>query len=236
MYTHRNLELRKNHMLRNKPYRYTPIEQNGSGIGSYFKEKHLQKLKSRPRKVDKFMQTQGKQRIKKIEICRTPVSSKIQSMLKLFSGKDIDAIKKQYDYDDLFHLYMIMHFANGQRYLIEKNEVVRIEKNPKVKKNATCKTKNVNAIFNNVIVKSEQQYSNLYYYSANEDNCQKFIKTLANNMGVREFDSFIMQYHVKDILTGKTRKASNFVTTLAASFKRYLLGAGNEEQPAIDQE
>ncbi len=124
---------------------------------------------------------------------------------------------------------MEITFENGEKYLFEKNEVVRIVPTPHKKSNTECKEKNINnLVFNDIILKAESDYPNLYYYNAVSDNCQKFIKHLINKMGIYDMDDFIMQYHVKDIVGANTKKIAHFITTLSASIKRYLLGVGVE--------
>ena len=192
--------------------------QQGDGIIDDF-------LNTRPRKVNNFMSKYARMKIINISICRVPLNSKIKFILNLFTNGKVNEIKKRYNYDEIFHLYLLFTLENGERYLIEKNEVVSIKKFNNQYKKGDCKSKNIIVMFGGMIIKSEKNYTNMYKYSAHNDNCQKFIKTLLNNIGIFEFDDFIMQYHANEILTGSRKKISQIITNIAGIGRRFI-GAG----------
>ena len=192
-------------------------------------------LKTRPKKINKFLQDNGDKKIIKIQVCRVPLNKAIEKVLSILTLGKSEKLKKNYNYDNMFHLYMSITLENDKEYIIEKNQVVQIIPKKSVKKSNCADSMNTNFTVKDLIEDSEKNYSRIYRYSSHEDNCQKFISTLLNNQGINKFDDFIMQYHVKDILKGNTRKLTQITTDFAGLLKR-ITGAGDNEEKEIMKE
>lgn len=204
--------------------------QLGEGFFKNMKMKHLAKLRSRPNNIDKFMKTQGHKQMVHFKVCRTPVNKIVQKVLNMMTRGKIDEVKKKYNYDDMYHLYVIITFSDGKRYELQKNQIVEIKPySGKTQTNSTCKESNVNGyVFNDIMKKLEKKYPNtLYLYEGWSSNCQDFLNKFTLESRINMTD-FIMQYWKDPFEKKHMRKLGRFATDLSASFQRYILGKGYE--------
>lgn len=212
-------------------YREHKKKQDGEGLRRTIrltKERAVKVLESRPKKLRKLLRSHGGRRIVRFTVCRTPVESAIKKALNLFSFGAFKKVVMAKNYDDLMHLMMVMHFVDGSRVSIEKNEVTKIVYNPKKRKGAECKpSPPVNITLSEMIKKSENiEGGNLYRYDPAVYNCQRFIKTLLNVSGVHTLDSFVLQ-DFADVFKANPvlHKFARGLTDVAALGRR-ALGAG----------
>lgn len=206
------------------------LNQTGQGLFSPFKNK----LKSRPKNIDTFMNEKGDSKMVSILVCRTPIQKMIKKVMNLASGGDIEKVRKKYNYDDIFHLYAIITFEDGEMYEIQKNEIVEIESfKGTFKKNSECKRTTLpkEKSFNEVMLALEKKYpDSLYYYQAWNYNCQDFLNKFTKEAGIEGLSSFILQYFGEPFKKKNLRQFSRFVTDLSAIIKRYIFGKGDEEE------
>jgi hypothetical protein len=168
----------------------------------------------------------GDWKITKILIGRTPIEKFIKAFLNVVSlGKF-----STYQYDDLYHLFLIIQIEKDNEtkwFLTEKRPSIEIEQ-----KNGFDVPKNTTEIMlditNGATVKSMFDYSmqtlgkNFSRYDAVNNNCQSYVLSLVHALGITQADSFIKQ----DIttLTGYTAKLANKVTGITHAFNRLVRG------------
>ncbi len=211
--------------------------QSGEGLKSYFKEKHMLKMRSRPTEIDAFISERGHMRMIHYKVCREPIVGVIEKVLNIVTLGKVSEIKKRYDYDEVFHLFVVITFEDGEKYKLQKNELVEIKPFKKLKEQTECMDVNVRGkSFNDVIIPLEKKYPNsLYLYQAWNYNCQDFMKKFMQQSGVKGLDSFIMQ-DFSDLFTKKKmRSFARWITGLPAAVKRYIFGQGEIEYGQIDQ-
>lgn len=210
-------------------------EMEGVGIYSDLKEKHIKKLQSRPKAIDEFMSDKGHQKMVHFQVCRTPVRKVIKSVINLLSRRKLEEVKQEYNYDDVFHLYLIVTFEDGERYELQKDEIVKIEPfRNKLQPESECKETEPkpHVSFNKVMLSLEKKYpESLYRYRAWSWNCQDFVKKFTNEAGTTELNEFVMQYFQEVFKPSYMRKIASFITDLGASAQRYLLGKGEDFDP-----
>ena len=183
-------------------------------------------LRGRPKSLTKFLKNNPDLKIIHIRICRQPVEKYINYFVNLITAGRVNEAKKNYNYDNIYHLFAIITFNDGRKYHLEKNEIVIMNEISQEQnlKHTDCKDRTIHKRnFKKLIESAEKDYKNLYLYSAHQDNCQAFIRHIAHKLGIRSLDSFIMQYGAKDILQDKG--ARNFtiqITTLANAGRRLL--------------
>jgi hypothetical protein len=90
----------------------------GDGMLNDLKVGFMKKLRSKSTSLTDFITKNGALKIINVEICRTPVEKKWQDTIKLLNRKGMKDFTKKYKYDTFFHLYAILIFDNGERYLI----------------------------------------------------------------------------------------------------------------------
>jgi len=147
------------------------------------------------------------------EIRRAPVPSAIQKTINFLSGGKVP-------YDTLFHLSIVGHFPDGQRLIVEKNEVInmsmKIYKTDGTEKMSVDEPndKTLNEIMENT---KNAMGDKFIRYSAHDNNCQDFIIALLHSNGIHnpKYDEFVKQ-DTKAIFQGNPalRKFANTLTDL----------------------
>jgi hypothetical protein len=150
----------------------------------------------------------------------------------MISRGQVNDVKKKYKYDDMYHLYVIITFENGQKYELQKNQIVEIKPfKSKLQKDSECKDRVLNnkPNFNYVLSELEKKYpDSLYLYQGWNYNCQDFLNKFTKECGIN-LAPFIMQYWNQPFEKKHMRKIARFVTDLSASVQRYIFGKGLED-------
>lgn len=209
--------------------KYGP-SQGGEGVIGDIKQKHLAKLKSRPKNIEKFMKKHGEKNMYSLKICRTPVKGVIQRVINFLTKGKLERLKSEKAYDDVFHLYVIITFQDGSKYELQKNDLVEIKPfNSKLQPSSECERSLLTYFptFNSVMLRLEDKYpDSLYLYRAWSYNCQDFLKKFANASGITSLDKFILQDFSELFKKKRLKKFARVLTDLSASVKRYILGKG----------
>lgn len=193
-------------------------EQNQDGEG--LRESIKKFLGTRPRNVKRLLKSHGDKVITGLEVCRTPIDSKIKIALDLISGGKISSISQKYNYDQIYHLFLIMKFQDGSRYSIEKNEIVKTKKNPKARPTSFCLSTSANTTFKKLVEAGERKDgANHWRYSAHLYSCQRFLKSMLNGIGITKFNNLLNQ-KADRLIVGKTRKIAQAVTDVGATASR----------------
>lgn len=157
------------------------------------------------RSTEKMLEKYSNYVMSKVAVYRTPIDKPIQVAIDaLTNGKKLDYEKS--DYDKLYHLYMVFEMISpdGKKvyYLTEKRPSIVYE----MRKNLDSLTAGANYIKLNV-EKNPMSYTyedmisgakkklgkNFHVYSGDKYNCQNYIKTLLNSIGIKGADQFIEQ-------------------------------------------
>ena len=186
-----------------------------------------------PPKVRKILSELGTKTIKSAMVRRIPVPSVLTSALNAVSLGEFAKRFKNTPYDTLFHLSLVLDLEGGTKLLIEKNEVINMDKNPSIPPKTDIQlVSNIpaNLSVNEMLQKAQQKMGGYYFsYSARDNNCQDYIMAIlqANNMGNDENYTFIKQ-DTKQLFEGLTtlRKVSNTITDLGAKVNEITTGAG----------
>src|SRR5210317_492103 len=192
----------------------------------------LNKLKSRPAKLNQFMADRGDSKVISVSVCRAPVQELPMKVLNALTAGGVNKLKRKMAYDDAYHLYMLLTLDNGEIWRFEKNQVVEIQKFSGVHgKGFECQQAHVNpVVFNDLVHAVEKKYGmrSLYLYQAWDNNCQKFVQSFLHTMGVTSLDSFVMQDWRGLFEKKYMRTLARKVTDASALFKRVFMGAGVE--------
>ena len=180
------------------------------------------------------------QQITKIEVNREPVQSFVQKFLNIITLGGYERAKKNLHYDDIFHLYCIIHLADGTKLKLEKNEKINLQRAPtyKLERDDTFitidKKLTLDSLFKNTIKKvGGYQF---YVYSADQNNCQRFLADILESNGLMNepLKKFILQ-DAKAIFEQNPsylRAISQFSTDTAAKL-RELFGLGIDENEIV---
>ena len=193
-------------------------------------------------KANSILKKYGDYNITGIIIEKSPIIGAIDTALNLISLGKWETAKKKYNYDDLYHLYLILTLDLGggktKRLLLEKNQSINISESIPEK---TEKTQNLNIFppknitLNNLLqttlnkVGKEQFF---IYSPFGGRNCQNFIKDIftSNDLYNDRINKFVFQpiQELKKDLGGLTTGFSKGVTDLAA-FGERLIGLGKDD-------
>ena len=136
--------------------------------------------------------------------------------------KTIGINTKDKDYDDLYHLFVIITFEDNKQITVEKNEVIKLSATKsRGSSTETILVNNVPKVTLNELLKNTETRmgSNYHRYSASTNNCQDFLSNilLANRFGGDKVKTFIKQdtaglvgKNTSKVLDGITRTAGIF--------------------------
>lgn len=189
-----------------------------------------------PPRVRKILDKVGNKQIKHITIKRTPISSVFSGSVALFTTTNTGE-KKLKNYDELFHLFIEMTTDDNVRVLLEKNEVINMELNPKIRPNTESEEvvgQMPNKTIREMLKSTEERMGidNFFGYSASDNNCQDFIMAFfkANNIGDESDYTFIKQdteYIFKN--SPYLKSLSKFFTDIAGRVDVIRTGAGIDD-------
>ncbi len=190
-----------------------------------------------PPKVRDILEKVGEKYITGITIGRTPVSGLLTGALSLFSmGKFGKRLEK--NFDELFHLFVILTLEDGTKVSLEKNEVINMDINPSLKRpDQESKIVDNNKIpyltINVMLFNTKKFMGNKYFnYDAANNNCQDYIVAFfkSNHIGDESDITFIKQ-NTKQLFNnlGALKNIAHATTDLGAAVNVITTGAGIEE-------
>lgn len=208
------------------------VESCGTGLLDKFLPKR--KNDKYPPKVRNLIQQYGDQKITAIKVCRDPLNSGIKRFFNVITFGGVERARKEMGYDELYHLYMIITLASGQRLKLEKNQVINMKKVNNVYPEsdmdvAVTKDVTLNELMTNVATKIGAP---LYEYNIVSNNCQLFVNNVLGSSGLLtpEIRSFVSQDAQKLLAKSPTyaHKLANLLTDTAARVDRLIEGEGKK--------
>lgn len=200
-------------------------EQMGDGIITDklvdLKDRFIKKfLENRPKVMNDLLKAEGDQQIVEIEVCRNPIKGIYEKLLNVLSFGQLKRRMKAKGYDKLYHLYMVIHLANGKVFSLEKNQRVKIIDGKKLKPDGECTPglKNPGFTLNEMITTAEKKSDKHFYrYDGFKHNCQKWLRSILNSNGINQFNSFISQ-DVEELAPAYLKIIAKGVTDIAGVF------------------
>ena len=182
----------------------------------------------------------GDKTVKSIVIDRTPVVQALQSVLNFVSGGKFNERLEQMPYDKIFHLRIDITFTDDSKLAVEKNEVINMYTNPKLKEGGQQKPiSNIptGLTLNYMLEKAKEIQGKKYFdYSAYNNNCQDFIMALlkGSGIGTQEDYDFVKQ-ESKALFKNDPflRKFANTVTDIGGKANEIMFGSGISESGQI---
>ncbi len=159
--------------------------------------------------------------ITSIKIVRTPLKKLLQSAINVFSMGRADKNKIDKNYDDYFHLYIIIN----NKFILEKNEGINFAKSTKIPKGSeTMIVKEIPSVsIKDLLTETRRKQGSKYFrYSASSNNCQRFIQDLliANGIGNTNYIQFVKQDTDAIFKSSTFRKFANTLTDTHAIIKK----------------
>ena len=199
------------------------------------------KLNFKP-SVNKLLNKFGDDIIQEIIIFRKPINSTINKILNVLSIGQLNQNLKDANYDDLFHLFMVIILNNNNWLLIEKNERINIVKLKSIdnlvenkKVNLNNKKLTLEKLFVNTI--ENIGLDNFFIYKSHSWNCQNFIYNILkyNKLLNNELSEFILQDTQKIFYKlGYLKKLSDKITDTAANVNVLVEGGKLKNKKKIN--
>lgn len=152
-----------------------------------------------PKRYMKLLEVNYDKKIQSITINRTPIKvlGALETFLELVSLGRWSQIKKDFAYDSLFHLYILVVLEDGKSLLIEKNHVIKVAYSDDKGKDQMNVPINKEITLRELMVNTQKRMGleRFLKYNAFSNNCQVFVKSIleANGLLTSEMDKFIMQ-------------------------------------------
>lgn len=195
-----------------------------------------------PPKVRSLLAKYGDEVLVSAMVRRNPVQSALITALNVLSLGEFKKRLKDTPYDSLFHLQFYFTTESGKKFVVEKNEVVNMDINPKTKEKTETEdiiippnSITINDLMNNT---KACMGNKMFGYSAKDNNCQDFVLCLlkGNNLG-NEIDLKFVKQDTEQLFAGMDtlRKITNTATDLGATLNIATTGAGVKGQPVASE-
>lgn len=171
-------------------------------------------LDSRPKILNDLLEREGDQIITEIEVCRTPIRSFITKTLNFLSLGQFAREMKRRGFDTMFHLYLVLHLANGKTYSLEKNQRVNVipRKIPGECRDMKYGKKTLRDFME---TPEKLKIPGYYRYDAFRDNCQKWVDDILRANGIVKFNRFVLQTDPEKLVPGYLRTVARVFTDVA---------------------
>lgn len=168
----------------------------------------------------------GKQPIRSLKIIRTPIESWINKAINFVSLGKWNEVKRQFKYDDLFHLALIAN-VNGTDVVIEKNEVINVGRTYRTTKQTEQRpvpftgTLTIEQLLEGARKRMGDQ--KFYSYEGFSNNCQAFIMNILAGAGLLNADR---EKFIRQDLSEFVKKSEH--TQVLADTLTYTAGIANK--------
>lgn len=189
-----------------------------------------------PSLVRDWIKRKGSVKIVNVTVVRNPLTSKFKTILNWITLGDFKQKIKKENYDDVFHLFMILRFQDGSALRVDKNHVVEISTNIKGVQEKGGESRNAgnpNCSLEEFFAKGERVAGGprpMWVYSpvAPRWNCQAFVSWCLKGSGLlsSELDKFVNQNAESLVSGGVARRFLGSLTNLAGRFDVLFHGKG----------
>jgi hypothetical protein len=192
-----------------------------------------QKLNQRPKAINDYLKLHGNKKLRRIIVSRKPVSGKIQYIANLVTLGGWTQNMKKLNYDDIYHLFMIVELDDGTLFKLEKNSRVDITLHDNKLGDTMINIENIENTLNDMFENAEKEYGleRIYRYNAFKTNCQMLLVDLisAINKMTPQLREYIMQTASALIESDIIKYLSKMATDAAASSRFFLEGGGKKK-------
>lgn len=176
----------------------------------------------------------GDFRITQMTVCKDVINRFAYTALNIISGSQFQDEMKKLNYDDAYHLYIILKLQTNEYYRLEKNQVLALypakgdEGTKRIEVNIDS---NIKYTLNEMLAKTEKLMGNdLFVYDGATSNCQDFLYRFlkANGLDTPELKEFILQ-DMKTVISKLPPIIQSFqrgVTDMAGAVDLLLHGEG----------
>jgi hypothetical protein len=162
------------------------------------------KAKKYSQSVKNHLNSIGNEEIINLRIGRTPLPSAYSFFLNIISLGDFNKKLSKVTHDELFHLFLEITISNGSKYILEKNEIIQLNKvNRLPHKTQTMDVGHTDETINSLLENTLQRIgeSKFFFYQALSTNCQHFINSILESNGLSSSENkfFVSQDNEKSL-------------------------------------
>ena len=180
-------------------------------------------LTTRPRTIKEMLDIYGDKKIVSVQIGRRPITAIVNKIYHMIGGEKLKKIKDQYNYSDIYHLWIIVKLSDGTMIKIEKAHRVVVTVNPVIDTpdNTPWIPVPNQLTLKQLIEQYEAKRGDMaYFYDETNANCQVMAKDLVNLLGITQYDSWIkenidsvlnMWYHMIAVAVTSGQSLADFV-------------------------
>ena len=174
----------------------------------------------------------GNEPILSLTVARSPVNGVIQGILNAVSSGQVEENRKKLNYDDIYHLFLIVKTAKKE-FTLERNQTVSVGSARRGDEEMPVDLKGKSISFGEFLTNGAKGKSKFWQYDPVSNNCQMFVKDLLNGSGLLtpELNSFIIQDAAKLLEQSPlTQKLAQTVTDFGHRLDILINGAGVEKK------
>ncbi|MBC7748402.1 MAG: hypothetical protein H7Z76_07475 [Methylotenera sp.] len=186
---------------------------------------------SAPPIVRNLLERQGHKVIAGIKVGRRPVNKVILGVLNAVSEGTVEDNRKSMNYDDIFHLFLIVTLNDGYKFKIERNESVGVSNGNLDNGEQINVPLNKKITLNEFVENGSSGNSSFWQYHPVTNNCQLFCVSMLSQNGLltSEIKAFILQDAERLMLnTPVARKFAEHVANLASKVHILIHGANRK--------
>lgn len=194
--------------------------------------------KDAPPDVREFIKRHRTDIIQSAAVYREPVQRSVQILGNIISLGKLEQAKQSMNYDDIFHVFMVITTTKGEKYLVEKNQVVRMVELSQDEINRLDSIQHVNVSglsglpFEYLINNARDEIGDdiFWSYNAENNNCQIFLMNLLRYSGAltEEVKTFLYQDapQILSKIPAISKALINTATQVAALWDVVVKGRG----------
>ena len=167
-----------------QPYKY--VESfSGDGIVDVAKEA-IERVKGfftgrtkPPPAIRALVQKNGTDTIASLSVVRSPVSSVITKVLNIVSGGSLEANRRKFYYDDLYHLGLLVQLSSGRQFVLERNQTVQVNPARSFEASMPVDIAGKDIMLGHFLEAGEKLAKYPFWqYNPTQSNCQMFVTDL----------------------------------------------------------
>lgn len=188
----------------------------------------------------------GNSHIKNMVVCRTPIEKTIDAIANVISFGNWEKAKEKLNYDNMFHLFLVIRLDDDLVFRLEKNQVLNLEKID----TRFLEQKNLQRMdidlrpnvlppqnFTNMLNSFLSDFGpeNLFLYDAQYANCQDFITKLLESNGLLEHSGQIGVVSQNELIYKFINQDATALLDSLPGFSRFLISASTTAAAIVDR-
>ena len=195
-------------------------------------------LNNRPLAINNCLKLHGNKPIRRIIVSRIPVSGKVQYLAEIITLGGWSSNMKKLNYEDVYHLFMIIELDDGILFKIEKNSRVDITLNNNKLGDTMINITDIDNTLNDMFDNAEKIYGGerIYRYDPFKTNCQMLLIDLltAINKMTPDLNTYIMQ-NAAALVENDVLKMIAKISVDGIAKARYIFEGGRKTKRKINK-